>query len=77
MSYWDVPLTHQNLVHMFPNSYFDLIYLSLMIGLLGEFSETYPGENWQEESCHETNGSSQETLGMPSDNSRIVESATN
>jgi len=39
MSYWDVPLTHQNLVHMFPNSYFDLIYLSLMIGLLGEFSD--------------------------------------
>lgn len=77
MSYWDVPLTHQNLVHMFPNSYFDLIYLSLMIGLLGKFSETYPGENWQEESCHETNGSSQETLGMPSGNSRIVESATN
>lgn len=44
MSYWDVPLTHQNLVHMFPNSYFDLIYLSLMIGLLGKFSETYPGK---------------------------------
>lgn len=77
MSYWDAPLTHQNLVHMFPNSYFDLTYLSLMIGLLGEFCETYPGENWQEESCHETNRISQEKLGMPSNDSRIVESATN